>query len=138
MKYKSLFRLSMKFLGVYFFGFGVLNLATNISYLVYELSRQGALANPLISQFSWYRLSEIVIHAGECAFGLYLFFDGKWIVDKAIPSNRLYCQECGYDLAGAARDLCPECGTPFKMEDAISQTADGEDDSKASSSDDQT
>ena len=126
----------MKFLGVYFFGFGVLNLATNISYLVYELSRQGSLTNPSISQFSWYRLSEMIIHAGECAFGLYLFFDGKWIVDKAIPSNRLYCHECGYELSAAASSPCPECGTLFRMEDLITQATAAETDAQASSSDD--
>jgi predicted amidophosphoribosyltransferase len=48
------------------------------------------------------------------ASGLYLFFGGKWIVDLAIPGNRPYCQECGYDLTGAHRDRCPECDTPFR------------------------
>jgi uncharacterized paraquat-inducible protein A len=46
--------------------------------------------------------------------GLYLFFGGKWIVNKAIPSNRPYCHECGYELTHARSNVCPECGTEFK------------------------
>ena len=48
--------------------------------------------------------------------GLYLFFGGKWIVNKAIPSNRPYCHECGYELTHARSNVCPECGTEFKAE----------------------
>ena len=44
----------------------------------------------------------------------YLFFGGKWVADKAIPGNRPYCHECGYDLTNAAGNVCTECGTPFK------------------------
>ena len=50
----------------------------------------------------------------QIAVGLYLFFDGRWVADKAIPGNHPYCHECGYDLTGAAGNICAECGTPFK------------------------
>jgi hypothetical protein len=43
--------------------------------------------------------------------GLYLFFDGRRVVDWAVPGNRPYCPECGYDLTAASGDVCPECGT---------------------------
>ncbi|MGB7157408.1 MAG: hypothetical protein WBD40_05045 [Tepidisphaeraceae bacterium] len=33
---------------------------------------------------------------------------------KAIPGNRPYCHECGYDLTNAVGHVCVECGTPFK------------------------
>ena len=45
----------------------------------------------------------------------YLFFGGKWIADKAIPGNRPYCHECGYDLTNAVGNVCTECGTPFRV-----------------------
>jgi hypothetical protein len=48
----------------------------------------------------------------EAAIGLYLFFGGKWIANKAIPGNRPYCHECGYDLTQNSSGICPECGTP--------------------------
>ena len=44
--------------------------------------------------------------------GVYLFFGGRWIADKAIPGNRPYCYECGYDLSNYVGERCPECGTP--------------------------
>jgi hypothetical protein len=55
--------------------------------------------------------------------GLYLFFGGKWIVNRAIPGNRPYCQECGYELTRTQSDRCPECGTSFHPEDVQPPTA---------------
>lgn len=49
----------------------------------------------------------------KTAFGLYLLLDGRWFADRAIPSNRPYCGECGYELTGHAQGRCPECGTPI-------------------------
>jgi hypothetical protein len=54
----------------------------------------------------------------QIAVGLYLFFGGKSVADLAIPSNRPYCHECGYDLTGAVGNVCNECGTPFRPEGA--------------------
>ncbi len=34
------------------------------------------------------------------------------IANLAIPGNRPYCDECGYDLTRAGAAACPECGTP--------------------------
>jgi hypothetical protein len=63
-----------------------------------------------------YMLTQLFAPLLQLAAGLYLFFGGKWVADKAIPSNRPYCHECGYDLTGAVGNICAECGTPFKSE----------------------
>jgi hypothetical protein len=59
----------------------------------------------------WYVTARIT---GACpmSLGFYLFFGRKWIVNLAIPSNRPYCAECGYDLSQTRSLRCPECGTP--------------------------
>jgi hypothetical protein len=68
---------------------------------------------------TWPELLNLLANALYAAVGLYLFFGGKWIVDKAIPSNRPYCHECGYELTAATQNRCPECGTPFRLEDVM-------------------
>jgi hypothetical protein len=64
---------------------------------------------PVRIQFSWIFV-QAVVPSAQLALGLYLFFGGEWIVNRAIPSNRPYCPECGYDLSRSRREHCPECG----------------------------
>jgi hypothetical protein len=112
MKYKTLFRLMLKAIGVYLFAEGIPQLGAYGIGLIYGLT-----------QARWARLSgtygllNLSAPLFSVAFGLYLFFGGRWIVDKAIPANRPYCPECGYDLTAANRNRCPECDTPFRWED---------------------
>ena len=71
------------------------------------------MGGPQVWQYAVYALV-VVFKLGA---GLYLFFGGKWIADKAIAGNRPYCLECGYDLTGATGNRCTEWNTPFKPGD---------------------
>jgi hypothetical protein len=109
MKYKTLCRLLVRLMGVYFLGFGVLRVFAVIVELIMMLtnSRRGSMTG-----LSWLYWAFDPI--GYLVVGGYLFLGSKWVVDKLIPSNRPYCHECGYDLTGTVGNVCGECGTAFK------------------------
>jgi len=103
MRYKTLFRILLKAIGVYFF---VLGCGQLIGTAGVRLSMQG--------KVDWSIIQGIQIVAGPGFYllaGLYLFFGGQYLADLAIPSNRSYCPECGYDATVSTNRICPECGT---------------------------
>ena len=110
MKYKTLFRMLLKAIGVWVFAEGISSFGGSLLFYLGSLflDRPGQVA--FSEGFPLYLVHPVV----QIAIGLYLFFGGTWIVDKAIPGNRPYCHECGYDLTDAAGNVCAECGTPFK------------------------
>lgn len=110
MKHKTWFRLVLKAIGVFTVVSGASTLLTYAGFLWQAISAGGIGSN--ISVFFFQLAGPFV----QIALGLYLFFGGEWVVNKAIPSNRPYCPECGYDLSGAVRNRCPECDTPFDLE----------------------
>lgn len=114
MKYKTLFRLAVKAIGVYM-------LATGISGLAY-ICTSAFLVWPARGTVDWaqwmiWPVSDVV----EVALGVYLFLGGRWIANLAIPSNRPHCHECGYELRGLpAAGMCPECGTEYRLPESRS------------------
>jgi len=118
MRYKTLFRVGLKLLGVYFFFTALVALASAVSNYIWQgwINTPAGGVGVLISGSSsniWFWHASTVL---ELFVGLYLFFGGKWIVDRAIPGNRPYCHECGYDLTNAIGNVCTECGTPFRSQ----------------------
>jgi hypothetical protein len=108
MKYKTQFRMMLKAIGVFVFVLTV----PQFMHPLYSIFRPGGLQGA-----SWTDYAIGLISPGvQIALASYLFFGGKWITDIAIPGNRPYCHECGYDLTNASGHVCSECGTPFKPE----------------------
>ena len=112
MKYKTLFRLMLKAVGVLLFVQGLASGMHSIVSLVLGLliDPGGGLLGRGAALWAVGPLCQTIV-------GLYLFLRGEWVVNMVIPSNRPYCHECGYDLSGAASNRCPECDTPFRSED---------------------
>src|SRR4051794_8870107 len=112
MRHKTLFRLLFKAIGVWIVATAAAQLAGSLSFYIgsFFLYRPGQVN--MSQGFPLYLAAPLI----QMGIGAYLFFGGKWIANLAIPSNRPYCHQCGYDLTGATSDICNECGTPFRGE----------------------
>lgn len=110
MKYKTLFRLILKAIGVLLFFTGVAEFIMSSGWVLDFLAShsQGSRGMPIYGT-----ITQEIAGCFKIVVGVYLFFGGKWIVNRAIPGNRPYCPECGYDLTGNKSGQCTECGTPL-------------------------
>lgn len=116
MKHKTWFRLVLKAIGVLLLGFALPEVATLLSKVGYRtmygdpFGGTGTLTSPTTVYWDMVAYVRAFVQLG---LGLYLLFGGRWIADLAIPSNRPYCPECGYDNSEATGKRCPECGVPI-------------------------
>lgn len=111
MKHKTWFRLVLKAMGVFFALQGAAYVVSSIpatARVGWDFLVTGYFVGDW-SMFLW-EVSGCLLGMPMLAAGLYLFFGGEWIVNKAIPSNRPYCPHCGYDLSRGGGAVCPECG----------------------------
>jgi hypothetical protein len=109
-KYKTLFRLALKVVGICSVIAALPTTAEALTRILISVSRGSWFLTPLETVLDF--LGPIFMVGAGC----YLFFGGEWIVNKAIPSNRPYCHECGYMLKNLTGNKCPECDTPFRPE----------------------
>lgn len=118
MKYKTLFRLALKIVGVVVVVHAAFDIPWSalslVGYATSTNSVQMSMINGL-PDWAW-TAAQFVTSLLKIALGIYLFFGGEWMVNKAIPSNKPYCYECGYLLRDLTGNRCPECDTPFKPE----------------------
>src|SRR5262245_38134102 len=86
MRYKTIIRLVLRVMGIYFVFEGLFALLTQIGWAL----QFGSLSFSFVGG-----LFACIV---QMSAGLYLFYGGKWVLDKVIPANRPYCPECAYDL----------------------------------------
>ncbi|MCI0366395.1 MAG: hypothetical protein L0Y44_06815 [Phycisphaerales bacterium] len=116
MKHKTWFRLVIKAIGVLLIGLSITTLVSGLLHVGLQLIALLTGGFFFDSTFLEYQWPHYFGGAAQFVFGLYLFFGGKWIVNKVIPSNRPYCPECGYDLSKSNGANCPECGVALAGE----------------------
>jgi hypothetical protein len=102
MRYKTLFGLLVKAMGVLMLGEGISYWLPQAFYVLQAIREAGTVE---IETFRTLLYPTLM-----CAIGGYLFLDGRWVVNRAFPSDRPYCPECGYELTGIVSGRCPECG----------------------------
>lgn len=113
MKYKTAVRLAVRLIGLFLIAQALPWVLVGCGSLALDVFAGGLFGSSGL--VSW-QFRTTLVYSCSALVGLYLFFGGAWIVNRAIPSNRPYCPECGYETTGLpAEGICPECGTAYKQ-----------------------
>jgi len=123
MRYKSLFRVLVKVIGVYLIAAASVSFLSEVmrAVLILVFAMPSQLFSSWLQDYGFlgWAFYSLVPNLIQALVGLLLFFRVDWIANHAIPSNRPYCVECGYDLTGHTTEKCPECGTAKPNGDMI-------------------
>ncbi|MCA9309612.1 MAG: hypothetical protein KDA21_00265 [Phycisphaerales bacterium] len=116
MKYKTLFRLAVKYMGLWI----IVSTSLQVLQILWLVVSERLLGFQDIIEIARDNVATgtLVIILAELGLGLYFFFGGEWIVNLAIPGNRSYCHECGYEQKDTTGNACPECGVAFRADGA--------------------
>lgn len=109
MRYKTIVRLALRVMGVYF-------LASAVVQAGHHLPTIMNLVNGAARGSTWLYIGTFGGIGARLLVGGYLLFGGRWLLNYMIPANRPYCHECGYDLSGSLMaGVCAECGTAHQF-----------------------
>lgn len=111
MRYKTLTRLLIKLMGIYFLIAGSTGFIASTIYLLISLVDYGNFGE---LSFIAYPIAWCLSSLFSIVAGLTLLRASNWLAAKLIPSNRPYCPSCGYELTGATGMHCPECGVDLQ------------------------
>lgn len=117
MKYKTLFRLLVRYLGLTLMLEGGISIIAGSVYLLIVLPE--GISRGFSTMFA-YPVAWLIGGIVSVGLGHHFLFSGEWLVNRIIPANHPYCPHCAYDVSGAqptnkATPTCPECGLPMEQ-----------------------
>ena len=122
----SWFRLLVRALGLVFIGLAAPQAVSWLFWMATSYRQSFTAAGTpavnlwdMIIQWSGYFASV----AAQLGFGLYLFFGGEWVIRRCLRDVYGRCAACGYDVAGHAGSVCPECGVVLAGRSAVRTAA---------------
>ena len=111
MKFRMWFRLVIKAVGLLLLSQAVPGLV-RVAVIALDESMNYGYTGFWRAQHWPYALQPLSEQGVLIAFGLYLLFGGKWLLNRCVPIDK-FCSECGYNISKVKSGRCPECGASF-------------------------
>jgi len=112
MKHKTIVRIIVKLIGLYFIMQGLPSALSQLANVMISTGMNGNVISTGFGQqsdWSW-MIPSFLYWGAQIGLGAYLLFGGGIIINLIVPSNRRYCPECGYMLRHPIPAQCSECG----------------------------
>jgi hypothetical protein len=100
------FKLLVRGIGILLIGLSLPWLTIGLGQLVEMLADGHPFGGGYMIQVAMQALASVA----QFAFGAYLLFGGAPLIRYCMRDLHSRCAACGYDLAGVATAVCPECG----------------------------